>query len=107
MGGPSENTGLEESAVNNQLPAALEQIEQAQLTLGPFEFVLFPHERPRHPAAFGGQSIPGAGEGLLLNEELLPCSLPFLRGHDWWCFHFVHIFYLCLCSTPCHFSFLA
>ena len=38
--GPAEQPGLEEGAVNDQLPATFEQIEQAHLTLGPVEFTL-------------------------------------------------------------------
>src|SRR5262249_31279908 len=33
--GPAEHPGLEEGAIDDQLPAALEQVEQANLALGP------------------------------------------------------------------------
>src|SRR6266446_10223012 len=62
--GPAEHPGLEEGAIDDQLPAALEQVEQANLTLGPVELVLFLHCRPRHPSTLGGQRITGAGQGL-------------------------------------------
>src|SRR5262252_755818 len=39
MLGPAEHPGLEESAVDNQLATALEQVEQANLALGPLECV--------------------------------------------------------------------
>src|SRR5580704_6594076 len=76
--GPAEHPGLEEGAVDDQLTAALEQIEQADLALGSVELVLPVHSQPWHPPAFGGQRVTGAGQGLLLHEELLACSLPLL-----------------------------
>src|SRR5437763_3949850 len=79
--GPAEYPGLEEGAVDDQLTAALEQVEQADLALGPVELVLLLHRHPRHPATLGGQRIAGAGEGLFLREELLPRSLPLLLRH--------------------------
>src|SRR5438128_5598772 len=84
---PAEHPGLEEGAIDNQLPAALEQVEQANLTLGPVELVLLLHRHPRHPSTLGGQRITGAGQGLLLHEELLPRSLPLLLRHDRRCAH--------------------
>src|SRR5258708_38266060 len=72
MLGPAEDAGLEEGAVDDQLPAALEQIEQANLALGPVELVLLVYRHPRHPSTLGGQRITGAGQGLLLHQELLP-----------------------------------
>src|SRR3989454_6553565 len=80
--GPAEHSGLEEGAVDDQLKAALEQVEQANLTLGPVELVLLLHRHPRHPSTLGGQRITGAGQGLLLHEELLARSLPLLLRHD-------------------------
>src|SRR6478672_11752679 len=85
--GPAEHPGLEEGAIDDQLPAALEQVEQANLTLGPVELVLLLDRHPRHPSTLGGQRITGAGQVLLLDNELLPRSLPLLFRHDWWCLH--------------------
>src|SRR6266478_4977320 len=79
MHGPAEDAGLEERAIDDQLTAALEQIEQAYLALGSVELVLLLHGQPRHPPAFGGQRITGAGQVLLLHEQLLARSLPLLR----------------------------
>jgi hypothetical protein len=84
---PAEYAGLEEGAVDDQLTAAFKQVEQAYLALGSVELVPLLHGQPRHPPAFGGQSVTGAGQGLLLHEELLARSLPFLRRHDRWCVH--------------------
>src|ERR1700674_5442591 len=58
--GPAEHPGLEEGAIDDQLTAALEQIEQAYLALGSVELVLLVHSQPRHPPAFGCQRVTGA-----------------------------------------------
>src|SRR3954470_24391037 len=89
--GPTEHPGLEERAIDDQLTAALEQIEQAYLALGPFEFALLVHSQPRHPPAFGRQLVTGAGQGLLLHEELLACGLPLLGRNDRGCAHCCHV----------------
>src|SRR5262249_3050328 len=82
MLGPAEHPGLEEGAIDDQLPAAFEQVEKAHATLGPVELVLLLHGHPRHPSTLGGQPITGASQGLLLHEELLTRSLPLLRRDD-------------------------
>ena len=87
MLGPAEHAGLEEGAVDDQLTAALEQVEQARLALRPVELVLLLHGHPRHPPALGGQRVTGAGQLLLLHEQLLARRLPLLRRHDRGCFH--------------------
>src|SRR5712691_11682855 len=90
--GPAEHSGFEEGAIDDQLTAALEQIEQAYLALGSVELVLLLHRHPRHPSTLGGQRVTGAGQGLLLDEELLARNLPLLRRHDRRCFHFSFVF---------------
>src|SRR5271170_3889168 len=55
--GPAEYPGLEEGAIDDQLTAALEQIEQAYRALGSVEPVLLVHSQPRHPPAFGGERV--------------------------------------------------
>src|SRR5207302_777604 len=80
--GPAEHSGLEEGAIDDQLPAALEQVEQANLTLGSVELVLLLHRHPRHPPTLGCQRITGAGQGLLLHEEMLARSLPLVLRYD-------------------------
>ena len=54
---------------------------------GPVELVLLLHGQPRHPPALGGQRVAGAGQLLLLHEQLLARGLPLLRRHDRWCVH--------------------
>jgi hypothetical protein len=41
MIGPAKDTGLEEGAIDDQLPTVLEQIEQAYLALGPSNSYFF------------------------------------------------------------------
>jgi hypothetical protein len=79
---PAEDPGLEEGPINDQLPAALEEVEQASLALGPIEFVRLLDGHPRHPSAFGGQGVTSVGQGLLLHEKLLVRGCPLLRRHD-------------------------
>jgi len=57
MIGPAEDTGVEEGAIDDQLPTVLEKIEQACLTLGSVELVLLLHRHPRHPSTLRGQRI--------------------------------------------------
>ena len=76
MLGPAEHPGLEEGAIDDELPAALEHVEQANFALWSVEFVRLLHRHPRHPPAFGGQRVAGARMGLFLHQNLLACSLP-------------------------------
>jgi hypothetical protein len=87
MIGPAGHAGLEEGAVDDQLTAAVEQVEQPRLAIGPVELVLLLHGQPRHPPPLGGQRVTGAGRLLLLHEQLLACSLPLLPRDDRGCLH--------------------
>ena len=79
MLGPAEHAGLVEGAVDDQLVTAFEQIAQARFAFGPFELVLLLHGEPGHPPALGGQGVTGAGQFLLLHEQLLARGFPLLR----------------------------
>src|SRR5579859_4235198 len=81
---PAVHAGLEEGAVDDQLPAAREQVGQARLALWSVERIGFLHSKPRHPPPLGGQRVFRPGQGLLLDEKLLARSLPFLRRYDLW-----------------------
>src|SRR5579863_8339643 len=94
--GPAEYPWLEEGAIDDQLTAALEQIDQAYLALRSVELVLLLHRHPRHPPAFGGQRITRAGQGLLFHQKLLPRSLPLLLRHERWLVHREMLFRLLL-----------
>src|SRR5271169_6614436 len=84
---PTVHAALEEGAVDDELTATLEQVEQARFALGPVERICLFHGNPRHPPSLGGQRVTGAGQGLLLHEQLLARSLPLLPRHDLWCKH--------------------
>ena len=90
---PAVHAGLEEGAVDDQLAAALEQVEQARFALGPVEHICLFHGDPRHPPSLGGQRVTGAGQGLFLDEKLLARSLPLLRRHNRWRVHGVLSFF--------------
>src|SRR5262249_3805149 len=79
---PAMHARLKKGAVDNELTAAFEQVEQTHLALESVEFVLFLHSQPRHPPALRRQRVTGAGEGLLLGEHLQACSIPLLRRYD-------------------------
>src|SRR5271163_3300633 len=54
---PTEHPGLEEGAVDDELPAALEEIDEARFAVRPLELVSLLDGRPRHPPAFGRERI--------------------------------------------------
>jgi len=58
----SLHTGFEEGAVDDQLTAALEQIEQAHFALGPSELVILLQRQPRHPPRSAAKRVTGAGQ---------------------------------------------
>src|SRR5437868_7043228 len=87
MIGPSEHSGLKERTIEDQLPAALEKVDEGNLTVRALELILLLHQHPRHPPTLGGQRITRAGESFFLHEHLLVRSLPLLRRHDGWCLH--------------------
>ena len=85
--GPAVDAGLEEEAVDDQLAATLEQVEQARRPVRALEAVVLLDRHPRHPAAFGGERVAGAGQLLLLDQHLLAGGLPLLRRDDRWHLH--------------------
>ena len=81
MIGPTEHAGLEEGSVDDQLTAAVEQVEQTHLALGPSNSYFFSTASHGIRRRLGGQRVTRAGQRLLLHEELLP-QVPFLCGAD-------------------------
>ena len=79
MLGPAGHAGLEEEAVDDQLTASLEQVEQARRAVRALKGVVLLHGHSRHPPALGGQRVAGAGQLLLLHQQFLARGLPFLR----------------------------
>src|SRR5215208_4993913 len=84
MIGPAQDAGLEESALDDQLTAAVEQVDQARLPLRALELIGLLHLHPWHPPAFGRQGVASAGQGLFLHEQLPARSLPLLRRYNRW-----------------------
>ncbi len=85
--GPAEDAGLEEGAVDDELTAALEEVEQARFALGAFELVGLLDGHPRHAPTLCGQRIALACELFFPGQELLASCEPFLRRHDFRFFH--------------------
>src|SRR5215207_5457336 len=81
---PAGHAGLEEEAVHDQLPASLEQVEQARRTVRTLEAVVLLHGHPRHAAPLGREGVAGAGQFLLLHEKLLAGGFPFQGRDDRW-----------------------
>src|SRR5271166_2720886 len=82
MFGPAEHAGLEESAINDELTPAFEQVKQAHLAPRPIELVVLLDGNPRDSPALGGERVAGAGYSLLLYQQLPARRLPFRREHD-------------------------
>ena len=76
--GPAEHAGLEEGAIDDQLPAALEQIQKARLAVGSDEAIGLLDRHPRRPPPLGGERVMGAHHGFLLDEQALARSVPIL-----------------------------
>ena len=68
--------------VEDELAAALEQIEQPGLAVRALEDVSFVDVDHRLPAALGGERVSRPRRFLLLDEELLVSHLPLLSRHD-------------------------
>src|SRR5262245_7627104 len=94
--GPAVHAGFEEGAIDDELTAALEHIEQAHFAVGPVEYIRLLHGYPRHPPTLGGKRVTGAGQCLLLHEELLAGSLPLLGRHDRRCSYCEMVFHISL-----------
>ncbi len=82
MIGPAKYTRFEESAVDDQLRTALEQVEQAHLAIRPVKLILLFDCHPRHSPALGSQRITLAHNPLFLDQQFVTSFHPFLRRHD-------------------------
>ena len=83
MVGPAEDSRFEEGAIDDQLRAAFEEVDQADPAPGAVELVPRLNGHPGHAPAFGGQCVARTGEGFLLDEQVVARSLPLLRRDDW------------------------
>ena len=79
--------GAEHEVVDDQLPAALEQVGQPDLALRAGEAVVLGHLDHRQPAALGAQRVAAAGQLLLLLEQRRAGGEPLVPGHDLWKAH--------------------
>jgi hypothetical protein len=66
---PPLDAGGEHEVVEDELAAALEQVEEALGTVRPLEDVVLVDPDHRQPAALGGQRVPRPGGLLLLHEQ--------------------------------------
>jgi hypothetical protein len=79
---PTVHAGREHEVIDEQLPAAFEQVEQACLAVRAVEHVILFDAQHRLPAALGGQRVARAGRLLLQREHPFLRGLPFLRRND-------------------------
>jgi hypothetical protein len=70
-----------EEAVDDQLTPTFEDVKQADPSIGAFEPVFLLDRHSRHSPPLGGEGITGAGQLLLLDQQLLASGLP-LVGRD-------------------------
>src|SRR5262249_944954 len=66
---------------DDQLAAAVEEIEQARRAVRAFKAVRLLHSQPRHAAPLCGERVTGSCQFLLLDQQLLAGCLPLLRRH--------------------------
>src|SRR5512132_3268940 len=85
--GVGGDLGPVEGTVDDQLTAAIEEVEQARHAVGPLELVRLVHGQPWHPPTLGGERVTGAGQLLFLHEQFLARSVPLLPRHDRGCLH--------------------
>src|SRR4029453_16499299 len=72
-------------AIDDQLTATFEEVEQPHLALGAVKRVRLLHRHPGHPSTLGSQRIASAHHRLLLYQQPLARSFPVLRRHYRWC----------------------
>jgi len=77
---------------DDELPAPLEQVEQASLAVRTLEDVLLLDPDHRQPAALGVQLVLPPGELLLPGQQLLAGSKPLVSRHDFRKTHCVLLF---------------
>jgi hypothetical protein len=80
--GPAGHAGLEEEPVDDQLAAAVEQVDQARRSVRAHERVVLLDGHHRHPPTLGGDRVAGASQLLLLHQQFVASGLPLVRGHD-------------------------
>src|SRR5215471_2014470 len=72
----------EHEVIDDQLTAAVEQLRQGLVSVRPLEYIILAHALPGQLAALLAQPIAHARELLLLDQELLARSDPFVVRYD-------------------------
>src|SRR5262245_18985162 len=96
MLGPARYARLKKGAVDDQLPTALKQVEQAGSAARSVEGIILIHGQPWHPPTLGGQRVTGTRQGLFLDKQVLARRLPLLPCHRFRYFHRLASFLLCI-----------
>jgi hypothetical protein len=68
--------------VDDELTAAVEEVEQARPAVGALEGVVGVERHVREPTALGGEGVEPAGGLLLPDEQCRAGGAPLLRGHE-------------------------
>jgi hypothetical protein len=79
---PAVYARREHEVVDDQLAAAVEQVEQARPATGPLEHIVLLDAHHWQAPALGGQRVTSASGLLLLRQQTLPSGLPLGLGHD-------------------------
>jgi hypothetical protein len=78
---PALDARGEHKVVDDQLAAAIEQIEQGRLAVRALEDVLLLDPDHREPASLCGKRVARSGEFLLLGQQFLAGCKPLVWGH--------------------------
>ena len=73
---------VEHEVADDELPPAVEQVQQGGGAVGPLEHVVLLDLHHRQPATVGGEHVPGPGQLLLLGQQLLPGGQPLVVRND-------------------------
>jgi len=79
---PAVHARREHEMVEDQLPAAFEQIEQRCFAVRPFEHVGLVDLHHRHAPTLGRKRVVLPGERLFFGKQLLSGGLPLTLGDD-------------------------
>src|SRR5580692_5443447 len=75
-------TSRKHEVVDNQLAAAIKQVREGNLAVGPFENICFGHLHPWQASPLGTQGVLHPLKLLLFDQKLLACFKPVgLRYH--------------------------
>jgi hypothetical protein len=75
-------SGVEHEVVEDELAAALEQVGQVHGAVGALEGVVLLHLDHGQVAALGAEGVAGAGQLLLLGQQVLASGQPLVAADD-------------------------